>query len=386
MKGLESGTKDLSLAECDSERLDTPALLREKYYQDIAKLIFRRARPVLSETTEEDSQTHWNELLEMIRNAGAFAARLFTQKVKMVVVQSWRKEDDAFRFDIRSSRMTPHPSMLLDEDSHEFDGCMIDFMVEPAIIAYGNEAGRNYDEWKIFMKMTVLLFDQNEMRRHGQYESGQMKRRSPNSSRNEPEESREGPKRTRIEEATKFASLTQPSATQQLLDAAREPEAGAPTERETRNAISLRSGEEWKAPSSSTGDARLRKEDEMKRDPPQQNPNTGGMQSAHEPQGKNMEKGPQYPQQQYGSKVTTAQGLLPASSMSEVLGSISADKADAFDERQRQAEAARRIAARQRRNSSQAASRMSGPGGSNGGVEKVRNSRSRVGVSRADDE
>jgi hypothetical protein len=47
--------------------------------------------------------------------------------------------------------------MRLDCDSHEFDGRFVDMVIEPGILAWGNERGENYDQHKVWSPATVWI-------------------------------------------------------------------------------------------------------------------------------------------------------------------------------------------------------------------------------------
>jgi hypothetical protein len=375
IKGLESKNENSSSTEDGSEQLDA-LHLREQYYEKIADLIFTRARPVLLKTDKEESRRHRYELLEIIRSAGELAARLFTHRVKMNVICSWDRADDAFRFDIRSSIMTPHTSMLLDEDSHEFDGHIVSFMVEPAIIAYGNEAGRNYHEWKVFMKMTVLVFDGCEKKDRDDSDCGETKRRNWNGSIDELKELGRNQKRIKFGGETESASIAHPTAAQQLLDAAGETGAQALTDLETSNTAYRTSMKEWRATSSSSqtssrGDEKLLREVAENEEIQGSDHPVQELQRMHERQEENLKGRQQWnPQQHHESEAARRQGLLSESFLGNLIDSISADKPDAVEKRQQLAKVVRGKAISRGREDSQA--RLEANGSNGGAEEKVR--------------
>ena len=104
----------------------------------------------------EDAAKRHSELLHIYHEAAILAICLWTQKTEMRCLTTF---DNYNRFSISSPLMTPHVAMHCDQDSHEYDGRRIDLVVVPAIIAYGNEQGENYGEYKIWMPATVWISD-----------------------------------------------------------------------------------------------------------------------------------------------------------------------------------------------------------------------------------
>ena len=97
------------------------------------------------------------ELLIILQAAGDLAARLWTQKTQMVFNDGPRLLREKSSFSINSPSMEAHRSMGCDNENHDFDGYLIDLVLVPGVIAYGNREGEMYGSYKIWMKSTVLV-------------------------------------------------------------------------------------------------------------------------------------------------------------------------------------------------------------------------------------
>ena len=110
--------------------------------------------PLLKKVTNDEALKRHDELFDICKEVGALSYKLWSQKTRMECVFDF---DSETLFDIRSQLMHPHASMLCDHDSTEFNGRCSELCVEPAILAYGNEQGKNYDYYKIWMAATVWI-------------------------------------------------------------------------------------------------------------------------------------------------------------------------------------------------------------------------------------
>lgn len=60
-------------------------------------------------------------------------------------------------FHIGSDECEAHAAHKLEEDDKSKDGMLIQMVVEPAILAYGNEQGESYEVSKVWGKAVVWL-------------------------------------------------------------------------------------------------------------------------------------------------------------------------------------------------------------------------------------
>lgn len=110
--------------------------------------------PLLKSVTGREALKRHDELFSMCREAGNLAYKLWSQKARMTVAKFSRNSK---HFNIESPFMQPHASMLCGYDSHEYDGIAVQLCIEPAIIAYGNERGQEYDDYKIWAPAIVWI-------------------------------------------------------------------------------------------------------------------------------------------------------------------------------------------------------------------------------------
>ena len=61
------------------------------------------------------------------------------------------------RFYVTDKFLEAHAAHKLEEDSTALDGKHVEVVVQPAVIAYGNEDGKAYDKHKIWAKAVVWL-------------------------------------------------------------------------------------------------------------------------------------------------------------------------------------------------------------------------------------
>jgi hypothetical protein len=62
------------------------------------------------------------------------------------------------QFANESPVMTPHRLHHLDDDDeNSLDGNKVLAVIQPVILAYGNEDAENYNKWKVWSKAVVLV-------------------------------------------------------------------------------------------------------------------------------------------------------------------------------------------------------------------------------------
>lgn len=102
-----------------------------------------------------DGSQRQKELYNIIRTAGELFASLWKQKV---FIASWGLEKFQFKkFSSASNEMMAHPAHNLEDGDDRLDGCRVRMVVHPAIVAYGNEEGHNYHEYKVWAKASVWV-------------------------------------------------------------------------------------------------------------------------------------------------------------------------------------------------------------------------------------
>ncbi|PWY89236.1 hypothetical protein BO70DRAFT_418361 [Aspergillus heteromorphus CBS 117.55] len=101
----------------------------------------------------EEQQVRASDLHKLYSTAGTLALSLWTQRTYIVC----RGVEPLQVFDSSDTEMTAHRFHHLDEDDNRLDGNPILVCVQPAVLAFGNENGEDYDKKKLWAKATVLV-------------------------------------------------------------------------------------------------------------------------------------------------------------------------------------------------------------------------------------
>jgi hypothetical protein len=115
------------------------------------------ANVLFRDISEDKVVERRTQLLEIFKAAGPVFSSLWSQRECLTAFGREIYLNTAFRID--SSQVEPHALHQLDEDEKDtkMDGMPIQLVVEPAIVAWGNERGENYDQFKIWSKAVVWL-------------------------------------------------------------------------------------------------------------------------------------------------------------------------------------------------------------------------------------
>jgi hypothetical protein len=124
---------------------------KARYYQQLTQFFDSGKARVLYRSC--DANQRRKELYEIIHALGELFNSLWKQKVHIVC----RGLDHFQRtsFTASSDLMTAHAAYRLDEADTKLDGLPVQMVVQPAILAYGNEEGKNYDQYKVWAKAVV---------------------------------------------------------------------------------------------------------------------------------------------------------------------------------------------------------------------------------------
>ena len=126
---------------------------KEQYYRHITTVFESSDARVLYRPCNV-AQRH-EELLDVMRTVGDLFSSLWKQRVFTV---PWGNEKlQKMQFSVGSRTMTAHPSHRLEDGDARLNGRTVQMVVQPAILAYGNEEGRNFDESKVWAKAVVWL-------------------------------------------------------------------------------------------------------------------------------------------------------------------------------------------------------------------------------------
>ncbi|PLB43424.1 hypothetical protein P170DRAFT_431366 [Aspergillus steynii IBT 23096] len=107
--------------------------------------------------TEAELVKRNQEVYSLYHSAGELALSLWTQRAFM----KFHNLHGLKRFRTGNPAMTAHPLQHLSEDDERLDGKRVLLVVQPAVVAYGDEEAQNYDMCKVWAKGVVLV-DENE--------------------------------------------------------------------------------------------------------------------------------------------------------------------------------------------------------------------------------
>lgn len=126
---------------------------KERYYIDHAERFDSGPARVLFR--HSDTRKRVEELSEIIRIACELSASLWKQKIFM---KCWSLEElQNIPFFVASREMKAHHAYGLEDQDTKLDGGQVQMVVQPALLAFGNEEGKNYTEYKVWAKAVVLI-------------------------------------------------------------------------------------------------------------------------------------------------------------------------------------------------------------------------------------
>jgi hypothetical protein len=124
---------------------------KDAYYHRATDMFDEYARPIMR---KHDTAIRRKELFEIIQATGELFSSLWKQKVHIET----RLEDFHRKpFNVASNQLESHPALHLEEGDTKMDGSLIEMVVQPAILAWGNEEGKDYNEYKVWAKAVVWL-------------------------------------------------------------------------------------------------------------------------------------------------------------------------------------------------------------------------------------
>ena len=104
---------------------------------------------------EEQSNTGRDELEKIVRQVVLLCTRLGTQRTKFKLEPSHRLLEEEFR--VASDIVEAHRLHILGYDDTRLDGSRIGIVVHPAIYAWGDNDGENYDSSRVLSRAVVWL-------------------------------------------------------------------------------------------------------------------------------------------------------------------------------------------------------------------------------------
>lgn len=129
---------------------------KELYYRQLIDDFEKsRARALYRGCNQDEALERRTQLLQIFRDAGDLFSALWAQKVEIGTLGG--KELLKTPFDVQSRKVEAHASHMLEEGDKDLDGKPIQLVVEPAIVAWGNEYGEGYNQYKIWTKAVVWM-------------------------------------------------------------------------------------------------------------------------------------------------------------------------------------------------------------------------------------
>ncbi|RHZ47430.1 uncharacterized protein CDV56_104014 [Aspergillus thermomutatus] len=139
--------------------LPIPALLQGLTREWVKAFLNSPAQLLLRAITDQTSLRMRNaELQKLYHGAGKLALSLWAQRASI----RCHGLSQLQTFNSSSPTMSAHRLHQLDEDDECLDGRRVLACMQPAVLAFGNESGENYDTSKIWANAVVLVADEQE--------------------------------------------------------------------------------------------------------------------------------------------------------------------------------------------------------------------------------
>jgi hypothetical protein len=134
-------------ADINQDDAESLAHIRDLHYRRLARRIKDEGSSLIEEPDRNEQAAREDELLDMIRATGDISTLLWMQNAQLR--PSKDDIDGDFIFSNDSTSVKAHPCMCLDENNRQYDGRRVQLIIEPALLAAGDEDGKNYDQLKI---------------------------------------------------------------------------------------------------------------------------------------------------------------------------------------------------------------------------------------------
>ena len=145
----------------DTARRQEAVERKEKLYGHLVTIFETSSAHLLfRDINGEELVERQTQLKAIFRAAGQVFSPLWSQRVNMQGLgpKTFLKKP----FDIKSDMVEPHASLKLDPEDPKDGGTSMDNMpiqlvVEPAIVAWGNDRGEDYGQYKIWSRAVVWV-------------------------------------------------------------------------------------------------------------------------------------------------------------------------------------------------------------------------------------
>ncbi len=129
-------------------------MLKENAYASSADNFLRCSHMLLRGVNPGEANTRRDELSALFERAGNLACQLHGQHVYIKVLSS---HNDVEAFSVDDTTMEAHTTMDIEQSDHSWDGKPIDIVLQPGLIAFGNERAENYEAFKVWSKAVVWM-------------------------------------------------------------------------------------------------------------------------------------------------------------------------------------------------------------------------------------
>ena len=144
------------LGDHDSDKRQEVKNRREKYYSELVNDFEQSpARLLYRDCSGHACSNRRKQLLDIFCPTGEYFSRLWAQKAYIDVLDLTDLKKIPYQND--SDLLEAHAVHNLENGDERMDGMPVQMVVEPAIIAWGNEQGENYDARKIWAKAVVWM-------------------------------------------------------------------------------------------------------------------------------------------------------------------------------------------------------------------------------------
>ena len=129
---------------------------RQKYYRKlISEFEGSNAQFLYRESDEQQMLQRRTQLLEIFERTGELFSKLWSQKtcIGIFTLQDLLK----CPFKIASEVLEAHAAHKVEAGDKSMDGKPVQMVVEPAIVAWGNERGESYNAYKIWARAVVWM-------------------------------------------------------------------------------------------------------------------------------------------------------------------------------------------------------------------------------------
>ena len=143
----EDASANLALFQESAQRKASYYSYLTKKFNDVYSNLYRPLAPA-------DAQRRHADLQAIISSTGDAFTMLARQRVR---ISASARRHEGSPFQSSSNEIELHPSLWSEEDELKADGKPVHMVVQPAILAFGDEEGKHYNQSKIWVKGVVWV-------------------------------------------------------------------------------------------------------------------------------------------------------------------------------------------------------------------------------------